>query len=358
MIAGVQGDIVVVGIGMVTPLGPDLAQSAANIRAGLSAFEESSIMDKAFDPFVLATFPDDDLPPLDEELEKEQRLTYRESRLLRLANLALAQIIEQVGELKDSFPLYMGLPELQTSIPIDPTAFLKRLGLQCQLKLDPKHCQAATDGRSGGLAAIHRAAAAIKQGSERVIVAGGVDSFKDLYILGTLDMEKRINSPQTMDGFTPGEGAAFLALTTETHAREKSYSILGRISGSATDNEPGHMYSKEPYKGEGLARAVQAALAQRNGTTGKIATVFSSMNGENHFAKEWGVAYIRNTDSIENEFRIEHPADCIGDTGAAAGPIMVGLAMRGLTKQYLTGPALVYASSDRALRAACVVTKA
>lgn len=356
--SGAQGDIVVVGIGLVTPLGPDLAQSAANIRAGLSAFEESSILDKAFDPFVLATFPDDDLPPLDKELEKEQRLTYRESRLLRLAHLALAQIMEQVSGLKDGFPVYVGLPELQTSIPIDPVLFLKRLGLQCQLKLDPQRCQAATDGRASGLAAVHRAIASIKQGTERLVVAGGVDTFKDLYILGTLDMEKRINSPQTMDGFTPGEGAAFLALTTESYAREKGYSVLGRISGSAIDNEPGYMYSKEPYKGEGLARAVQAALSQRNGTGSKVATVFSSMNGENHFAKEWGVAYIRNTDSIESEFRIEHPADCIGDTGAASGPIMVGLAMRGMTKQYLTGPALVYASSDRALRAACVVTQA
>jgi len=356
--SGAQGDIVVVGIGMVTPLGPDLAQSAANIRAGLSAFEESSIMDRAFDPFVLATFPDDDLPPLDKELEKEQRLTYRESRLLRLAQLALAQIMEQASGLQDGFPLYVGLPELQTSIPIDPAAFLKRLGLQCQLRLDPQRCQAATDGRAGGLSAVHRAMVSIKQGTERLVMAGGVDTFKDLYILGTLDMEKRINSPQTMDGFTPGEGAAFLALTTESYAREKGYSVLGRISGSAIDNEPGHMYSKEPYKGEGLARAVQAALAQRNGTSAKVATVFSSMNGENHFAKEWGVAYIRNTDSIESAFRIEHPADCIGDTGAAAGPIMVGLAMRGMTKQYLTGPALVYASSDRALRAACVVMQA
>jgi len=355
--SGAQGDIVVVGVGMVTPLGPDLAQSAANIRAGLSAFEESSIMDKGFDPFVLATFPDDDLPPLDKELEKEQRLTYRESRMLRLAHLALAQIVEQMAELKNGFPLYAGLPEFQTSIPIDPDVFLKQLGLQCRQELDPNSCQAAADGRAGGLAAVHRAIDAIKQGKEKLVVAGGVDTFKDLYILGTLDLEKRINSPQTMDGFTPGEGAAFLALTTESYAREKGYTVIGRISASAIDNEPGHMYSKEPYKGEGLARAVQAALAQRYGTSGKVATVFSSMNGENHFAKEWGVAYIRNTDSIESEFRIEHPADCIGDTGAASGPIMVGLAMRGMTKLYLTGPTLVYASSDRALRAACVVTQ-
>lgn len=356
--SGAQNDIVVVGIGMVTPLGPDLAQSAANIRAGLAAFEESSIMDKAFDPFVLATLPDDDLPPLDKGLEGEQRLTYRESRLLRLAHMALMQLTDQIEELKDGLPLSLGLPEFQTSIPIDPGAFLKRLGLQCQLKLDPKRCQAATDGRAGGLAAVHRAMAAITQGKERLAVAGGVDTFKDLYVLGTLDMEKRINSPQTMDGFTPGEGAAFLALTTEPYAREKGYTVLGRISGSAVDNEPGHLYSQEPYKGEGLARAVQAALTQRNGTSGKVATVFSSMNGENHFAKEWGVAYIRNTDRIESAFRIEHPADCIGDTGAASGPIMVGLAMRGMTKGYLTGPTLVYASSDRALRAACVVTRA
>jgi len=84
--------------------------------------------------------------------------------------------------------------------------------------------------------------------------------------------------------------------------------------------------------------------------------VFSSMNGENHFAKEWGVSYLRSHERFEEEYRIEHPADCFGDTGAACGPIMIGLALAGFHNEYLNAPALVYASSDHASRAACIVS--
>ena len=116
------------------------------------------------------------------------------------------------------------------------------------------------------------------------------------------------------------------------------------------------MFSEEPYKGEGLASTVQSALAGFDSAAGKVATIFSSMNGENHFAKEWGVTYLRATDKIAEDYRIEHPADCLGDTGAASGPIMLGLALTGIAAGYLQGPALAYASSDGPGRAACLVS--
>jgi 3-oxoacyl-[acyl-carrier-protein] synthase-1 len=52
---------------------------------------------------------------------------------------------------------------------------------------------------------------------------------------------------------------------------------------------------------------------------------------------------------------MHHPADCCGDTGAAAGPLMTGLAALGLAGGYRRGPCLVYGSSDRGGRAALAV---
>ena len=58
------------------------------------------------------------------------------------------------------------------------------------------------------------------------------------------------------------------------------------------------------------------------------------MNGENYFAKEWGVSYIRNRSRFDADHGMHHPADCFGDTGAACGPLMVGLAALGIARGY------------------------
>ena len=79
------------------------------------------------------------------------------------------------------------------------------------------------------------------------------------------------------------------------------------------------------------------------------------MNGENHWAKEWGVARIRNNGTFSAEHGMHHPADCYGDTGAACGALMVSLAALGIKEGYRSSPALVYASSDQGARAALAV---
>jgi len=121
--------------------------------------------------------------------------------------------------------------------------------------------------------------------------------------------------------------------------------------------EPGYLYSEEPYRGDGLAQAVQQ-LAQSRALAGPIQEVYSSMNGENHWAKEWGVARIRANGTFSADHGMHHPADCYGVTGAACGPLMTGLAALGIKQGYRGGPALVYGSSDRGQRAALVVSAA
>jgi 3-oxoacyl-[acyl-carrier-protein] synthase-1 len=63
------------------------------------------------------------------------------------------------------------------------------------------------------------------------------------------------------------------------------------------------------------------------------------------------VSFIRNRAAFLPDHHIHHPADCLGDAGAASGPIMLGLAAHGLHDLYRRGPCLVYCSSDRGQRA-------
>lgn len=350
------GDIVIVGIGMMTPLGLDAEQTAASVEAGLSAFDQSSIFDRMLEPVVMGVLPDDVLTELNDDLKDEEFLTSRERRLLRLAQTAIEQATAPLKDEVKGLPLYLGLPEIATPIKLDPKQLLKRLAIQCHDGFDPSTSKAFLLGRGSGLLAVHQAMQVIKQGSVPMALAGGVDRYNDHYVTSIIDDQKRLNTSQRMDGFIPGEGAGFLLLASEDYARSNSLPVIGSIVASGTGEEKGHMYSSEPYRGEGLAMTVQTMLTSTNGRIAEIPTVYSSMNGEDHFAKEWGVTFVRNSKKIKEEFRIEHPADCLGDTGAASGPIMVGLAASAIRTGLVKGPALVYASSDTACRAAVIVT--
>jgi 3-oxoacyl-[acyl-carrier-protein] synthase-1 len=120
--------------------------------------------------------------------------------------------------------------------------------------------------------------------------------------------------------------------------------------------EPGHLASEEPYRGDGLAAAFTAAL-EAAGELPPIGCVYSSFNGERYWAKEFGVAMLRNRDAFDPAHQMEHPAECFGDLGAAHGAVLLAMACLGLHKGYRRSPALVYSSSDLGRRAAIVLER-
>jgi 3-oxoacyl-[acyl-carrier-protein] synthase-1 len=197
----------------------------------------------------------------------------------------------------------------------------------------------------------------IAQGKAPLLLAGGIDTYRDLYVLGTLDIEQRVKSAVHLDGFVPGEGAAFILLADPAFARAAGLAALAGVSRVSTGFEQGHYYSPEPYRGDGLARTI-TQLAQSGAAGRPFQEVYSSMNGESHWAKEWGVTGIRNKAVLQQGYRMHHPADCYGDVGAASGPVMIGLAALGISGGYRRSPCLIYGSSDRGLRAALALTAA
>jgi 3-oxoacyl-[acyl-carrier-protein] synthase-1 len=178
--------------------------------------------------------------------------------------------------------------------------------------------------------------------------------------------EGRVQTSTPGDRMFPGEGAAFLVLTRADatgglHAAGGAPPpSLGAIDGVGLGFEPGHMYSAEIYRGEGLSQAF-AALFASLGDAGAadasqaVRAVYTSWNGESFWSKEWGVAYVRHQERFADGLRVEHPADRFGDAGAAAGPLLIGLAATALGRGYRQGPCLVFCSSDRGARGAAIV---
>ncbi|MGH7674570.1 MAG: beta-ketoacyl synthase N-terminal-like domain-containing protein [Gemmatimonadales bacterium] len=348
--------VLVVGVGMITSVGLSAPETSASVRAGIMRFEEATLHDHVYQPFTLAEVPEYGLPDSPDDFGRLEASS-REDRMLRLTECALGECLNLLPSRAASPGLIVALPETPTTRPVDEAALLEDLAQAVGGRVDLRRSNASPRGRAGGLAAIARAGDLIRAGQADLVVAGGIDTYRDSWVLARLDAERRVKSEVNLDGFIPGEGAAFLLLADRRAAGALGLAPMAAVSRVAEAFETGHLYSDEPYSGAGLA-ATLAQLFQSGAASAPIQEVYSSMNGESFWAKEWGVAFLRNRAAFHAAHRMHHPADCYGDIGAACGPLMVGLAAVGIRDGYRRSPALVYGSSDHGARAALIVSAA
>lgn len=346
-------DLVIASAGVITPIGLSLAETAASARARVARIREIEWRDRRFEPFIVGTVPDDGLPELAAELA-ELPLQYREARMLRMAHVAIEEALAPLQGKVDAIPLLLGLPEQHTTLPLQPKQFLAHLGAQVPGLLDIARSVAVSRGRAGGLMALREAAARLTRGDSPFVLVGGVDCLVDLYVLGTLDLQGRIRNEVNSDGFSPSEGAAFLLLSLASTAQAHGLKPLAQVLGYANGQEPGHLYSEDKYLGEGLAETFASLLAE-SPPPQPIGSVYSSFNGERYWAREYGVARLRQAKAFAPDHQMEHPAECLGDMGSAQGTALAALAAHGVQQGYRKAPCLVYASSDYGDRAASLL---
>jgi 3-oxoacyl-[acyl-carrier-protein] synthase I len=349
-------EVAIVGCGMMTPVGLSAKETAASTQSRTARLTCIELRDSRFQPFTAGIVSEDALPPLEPALDKLP-LTYRESRMLRLAGPALVEALKPIGKSGGAVPVLLGLPELHTAIPVDPAQFLNHLAAQSGAGLDLAKSRPYVQGRAAGLLALDEACQRLTQGQASFIVAGGVDCNVDLYILGTLDMQHRVRTDFNPDGFAPGEGAAFVLLTTTEVAKQRGLDILAKVAATAAAKEEGHIYSEQPYIGEGLAAAFEKLFASAK-PPAPIECVYVSFNGEHYWAKEFGVAMIRNRERFADAHRTEHPAECFGDPGAAYGAAMLALAALDAKRIGANAVTLVSSSSDFGDRAVALLVGA
>jgi 3-oxoacyl-[acyl-carrier-protein] synthase-1 len=288
-----------------------------------------------------------------DELASRTDLTDRACRLLRMAGTALVECLPE--PLRKSVPLMLALPEHHAASPLDPRMFIDALAKQTGKRCDPATSRATFEGRAGGLAALAAAAEIIKQTPDALVLVGGVDSYRDAIILERLDKQGRIHTSRNADGFIPGEAAAFLLVGGLPASKTAGKAPLAALTMPATGMETGHLYSKEPYLGEGLASTVRQLL-EKHGGMEPIRDVYGTMNSEHYWTREWGTTLTRNNTAFAPAHQFHHPVQNYGDTGAASAPLLLMLAALNIQKAANAhSPALVYASSDFGSRAAALV---
>lgn len=340
---------------MVTSVGASAPQTAASVRAGIARLAESYVSDRFGEPLVMGLVDLEQLPPLVDALE-DREISARHERLVRLGAVALREVLASAPH--DPVPLLLGLPEPRGEArhPIG-AEMIELLATQSGLGFDLSCSAAYPLGRAAGMVALDEALGLLDRGRATAVLVGAVDSYLDMRLLDALDGEGRLRNGELSDGFVPGEGAAFLLLAPAARGRRHGNAPLARVAGVGRGHEAGHLYSSEPHRGDGLASAFRTALegAAEVAPSAKVGCVYAGLNGESYWGKEWGVAQIRCADRLAEPLRIEHPADCCGDPGAALGPLMLGLAALDLARGRIDGTCLVWTASDRGERAAAVL---
>lgn len=343
----------IAGMGMVTPVGGNVAMTAAALNAKISAYKSSYFTTKDDEKITMARVPDEKIGEFQGTIAEGSRFNPRHDRVTRIAILALKQACEQ-HTTEQAVPLLLAMPEVKTDSE-GLSSFVENLASNIQPWINPSISRSMHSGRAGGMEALDFAFKYLHGPQYPYILIGGSDSHEDSSRLMPLDENKRLLTLGAADAFAPGEAASFLLLTPQIELAQQRNGKVIAIYAPGIADETGHLFSETPYLGDGLDQAFKKALV--NQPEQNINSIYSSMNGENHWAKEYGVAFLRNRKKFKNPVNTEHPADCYGDLGSATATTLIALAAEDLFKSTNAQAHLVYSSSDTAKRGAVVVEK-
>ena len=338
--------------GIVSSLGLTAARHASLIHSRVTGGGVSRFMTGQTTLLRAGFLPADVLPPVNDGMKQgPRRLHSHSARLIQLCHNALREAARTSPVVA---PLFLAVP-LSFSADPDPYAtFLRHLFQQADSCFDLEQSVLIVGGRGAFFQALS-AAKNYVDATGKWAVVGGVDSYCDPVNLAWLEDEKRLMGAATYDGFMPGEGAGFLLLGPAA-ATDAPHEPIAQVLGVATADEPGHLYSKIPCRGDGLTEAFSQVFGQaRTRLQAPIQTAFLGLNGEHFPTKEWGAAYLRHRREFAESLRIEHHHEFIGDAGVALGALHVATAAVHLSQGHLKGTVLTWAASDTAQRGAALI---
>jgi 3-oxoacyl-[acyl-carrier-protein] synthase-1 len=342
----------IAGMGMITALGPSVATTVAAVRAGKSAYQLSEYETEEGEPLIMARVPNRVFEHIECEFEEEgNTFNNRHERIIRMAIVALRECVQSTNT-SEAVPLIFTASVINSE-ENGYTPFLPALVSNVKPWIDLQITRRIAAGRAGGIEAIEFAFQYLMNQPQDYLLVLGVDSSDDEPILRSYG--DRILSPNASDAFAPGEGASALLLTRHIELAHMKNGCVIALNAPCIAEEEGNLCSDKPYRGEGLDKAFKGALKSQPAKS--IHRIYSSMNGENHWAKEYGVAFLRNKEKFSDNCKIEHPADCYGDLGAASSTALITLAAEDLRATKLGRKNLVYCSSDKVERGAVVLEK-
>lgn len=368
----------VTAVGMATSLGLDSVDSCAGARAGLVRMGEIPTVNAVVDPsFAKETLGLDGIPPFVGHMVPVVAAGYCGlAKLLTVSKPALEELVRRSAlssggsdrtgllvTLSDGyFQRNFGEPEEDFDESDSPSfdqewaeivrQFPHRLCSDNALAIPERFRLAVAGGRVGLIDLLRRAAVAIRGGHIDRCIIGGVESCIEPSALRAYAAAGVLKTGTNPVGFLAGEAAAyFLIEAAPDHCRDDCVCVGATSEGT---DFPYFQQDRVPG-GRGIARTIADVLASDRPEWPRL--ILSDLNGTETRAADWGSALVLlRAEFGDPDFQVWLPAASFGETGAAAGPIAIGMAVRASCRHYAPGRrALVTLSSEDGRRGAVLL---
>ena len=284
--------VVITGMGMVTPLGPDVASNWDALVHGRSGITRIT----KFDPSPYETQIAGQIPDFDATKYMDRKEARRTDRFTHLGVAAASQALKdaKLDKIPDAervgTAIGTGVGGLETLI--DQVVLMEQRGpsrlspfLVPMLMANAASAQISMQFGLKGPSLTHVSACAssshaigesgeiIRRGQADVMVTGGSEAAVLPLAIGAFSnmhaMSRRNDDPQgasrpfdkDRDGFALSEGAAVVILEEREHALKRGAQIYGELVGYGATADAYHITSPAP-EGEGNARSMRMALKQ------------------------------------------------------------------------------------------------
>lgn len=325
--------------GMVTCVGLDAPSSCAAIRCAIDNFSETRFIDQGGEWIIGAQVP----------FEKPWRGL---PKLVQMAIPAIRECLAHVGAVRpEQIPLLLGVAEKKRPGRLD--------GLDADLFAEIQKGLGVRFHHRSGVIAKDRVSGAVALGAARELIynekvpfclVAGVDTYLIAATLAAYENNSRLLTSQNSNGFIPGEAAAAVLIGPPNATAHLACHGIGFGLEKAT------IESGEPLRADGLVEAFKAAFADAQCGFDQVDYRLTDGNGEQYLGKEAALAMTRAMRVRKDLFDIWHVADCIGETGSAAVPCAIAVALAASTKKYAPGPGvLCHFGSDDGQRFALVL---
>jgi len=334
--------LAIMGSGMVSGVGLSAPASCAAIRCAISNFQETRFMDSGGEWIIGSEVPLE--PPL--------------RGISKLAKMLASVLRECIA--CDPKANIEAVPVLICIAEEDRPGRLHDLNNQILAETEKElevslHEQSGiiTQGRVGVATALNKARKLIYGGRIEDVLIAGTDSLLVGPTLRYYENSERLLTTENSNGFIPGEAAAAVLVQRPRPGVELQLVCTGLGEGlekATVDTED------VPLRADGMVQAIRRALMEANCDLGDLDFRIADVSGEQYGFKEAALALTRILRKRKEMFDFWHPADCIGETGAAIGPSILSVLFAGMHKGYCPGhKAVAHLGNDDGKRAAMVM---